>query len=192
MDLRVPFVLHRRRLYSGAWMILTALSITGCMGSGDAQESGMSASPSPPSDRIALEEPCPGGVTIGLGAPFRGRDFAKFQAAGGTVYVSVRQFNKGGTNDPETGQSTIYVGALARPPTYDPQSGRVRGTIATTSVIENTWSAIDLAEGRYWLTAYNGWDVVIRSCEPGGLLDAAARVDDPTSDTSTDDPPSSG
>ena len=173
-------------------MILTALSIMGCMGSDDAEESGRSASPSPPSDRIGLEEPCPDGVTLGLGAPFRGRDYAKFQSAGGTVYVSVRRFSKGGTSDPETGQSMIYVGAMARPPTYDPQSGRVRGTIATTSVIENTWSAIDLAEGRYWLTAYNGWDVVIRSCEPGGLLDAAARVDDPTSDTSTDDPPSSG
>ena len=188
----MPFVLPRRHLYSVAWIILTALSIAGCMGSGDAQQSGRSASPSPPSDRIALEEPCPDGVTLGLGAPFRGRDYAKFQAAGGTVYVSVRQVSKGGTDDPETGQSTIYVGALARPPTYDPQSGRVIGTIATTAVVENTWSAIDLAEGRYWLTAFNGWDVVIRSCEPGGLLDAAALVDDPTSDTTTDDPSSSG
>jgi hypothetical protein len=173
-------------------MILTALSIMGCMGSGDAEESGRSASPRPRSDRIALEEPCPDGVTLALGAAFRGRDYAKFQTAGGTVYVSVRRFSEGDTDDPETGQSMIYVGAMARPPTYDPQSGRVIGTIATTSVVENTWSAIDLAEGRYWLTATNGWDVVIRSCEPGGVLDAAARVDDPTSDTSTDNPPSSG
>lgn len=173
-------------------MILAALSIMGCTGSGDAQESRRPASPSPPSDRIALEEPCPDGVTLGLGAPFRGRDYAKFQTTGGTVYVSVRQFSRGGTYDPETGQSMIYVGAMARPPAYDPRSGRVRGTIATTSVVENTWSAIDLAEGRYWLTAINGWDIVIRSCEPGGVLDAAANVDDPISDTSTDDPPSSG
>jgi hypothetical protein len=106
------------------------------------------------------------------------------------VYVSVRQFNTGGTDDTERGQSTIYVGAMARPPTYDPHSDRVRGTTATTSVVENTWSAIDLAEGRYWLTASNGWDVAIRSCEPGGV--AAAWADDPTSDTSTDDPLSSG
>jgi hypothetical protein len=172
-------------------MILAVLSIMGCMGSGESEQSGRSASPSPTSNRTALEEPCPDGVTLGLGAPFRGRDYAKFQAAGGTVYVTVRQFSNGGTDDPETGQSMIYVGAKERPPTYDPHSGRVRGTTATTSVVENTWSAIDLAEGRYWLTASNGWDVAIRSCEPGGL--AAAWADDPTSsDTSTEDPLSSG
>lgn len=169
-----------------------ALSIMGCTDPGGAEEAGRSASPSPPPDRIGLEEPCPDGVTLGLGAPFLRRDYAKFQSAGGTVYVSVRRFSKGGTSDPETGQSMIYVGAMARPPAYDPQSGRVRGTIATTSVVENTWSAMDLAAGRYWLSATNGWDVVIRSCEPGGILDAAGWGDDPTSDTSTDDPLSSG
>jgi hypothetical protein len=147
-------------------MMLAALSIAGCVSSNDVEESGSSASPSPPSGRIALDEPCPDGVTLSLGAPFRGRDYAKFQTVGGTVYVSVRQFSEGG-------QSTIYVGALARPPTFDPQSGQVRRTIATTSVVENTWSAIDLAEGRYWLTAAGGWDVVIRSCKPGGVAGAA-------------------
>lgn len=167
----------QRRLYSGAWMLLAALTVIGCTGSGDAAEAGRSASPSPPSDRIALEEPCPDGVTLGLGAPFRGRDYAKFQTTGGTVYISVRHVSAGEADDPEAGQSTIYVGALARPPAYDPQSGRVRRTIVTTSVLGSTWSAIDLPEGRYWLTASNGWDVLIRSCEPGGVSDAATRYD---------------
>jgi hypothetical protein len=43
----------------------------------------------------------------------------------------------------------------------------------TAAVLESTWSAIDLAEGRYWLTVADGWDVVIRSCEPGGVVSAA-------------------
>jgi hypothetical protein len=171
-------------------MILAALSIMGCTGMDEAEQSGRSAPPSPTSDRTALEEPCPDGKTLDLGAPFRGRDYAKFQTTGGTVYVSVRQFNTGGTDDTERGQSTIYVGAMARPPTYDPHSDRVRGTTATTSVVENTWSAIDLAEGRYWLTASNGWDIAVRSCEPGGL--AATWADDPPPDASTGDPRSSG
>lgn len=162
---QVPVSRRRRNLACVAW-ILTALSIVGCSGSSDAEQAGREASQSP-SDRIALEEPCPDGVTLALGAPFRGRDYAKFQTAGGTIYVSVGQFRKGGT------ESTIYVGALARPPTYDPHSGRLRGTIATTSVVANTWSAIDLTAGRYWMTAANGWDVVIRSCEPGGIADAS-------------------
>jgi hypothetical protein len=160
-------------VYVVAWMMLAALSITGCIGSGDAQESGGSASPSPRSARTAFDEPCPDGVTLGLGAPFRGRDYAKFQAVDGTVYVSVGQVSTVGTDGPEPDEATIYVGALARPPTYDRQAGRVRGTIVSTTVVENSWSAIDLAEGRYWLTAANGWDVVIRSCEPGGVVTAA-------------------
>jgi hypothetical protein len=81
--------------------------------------------------------------------------------------VLARQFRDAGA------PSTIYIGELARPPTYDPHSGRLRRVIATTSVVENTWSAIDLTEGRYWLTAADGWDIVIRSCEPRGVLDAS-------------------
>ena len=147
--------------------MLIALCLMGCNGSGDVEQAGQTASPSPSSGRTGLDEPCPDGVTLALGAPFRGRDYAKFQAAGGTVYVSVGQFGERGT------PSTIYVGALARPPTYDPHAGRLRGTTATTSVIENTWSAFDLTAGRYWLTAAGGWDVLIRSCETGGLADAS-------------------
>jgi hypothetical protein len=172
--------------------MLAVLSIMGCTRSGDGEEAGRSASPSPPSVEVALEAPCPDGVTLDLGAPFRGRDYAKFQTTGGTVYVSVGQFSKGDASDRGTAQSTIYVGELARPPTYDPQSGRVRGTMATTTVVENTWSAIDLDEGRYWLTAADGWDVVIRSCEPDGVAKAATSGDAPISDTSTDDPGSPG
>jgi len=162
---------QRRGACYAAWMLLILLTVVGCTGSDDEQDTGGAASPNPPSGRTGLAEPCPDGVTVALGAPFRGRDYAKFQAAGGTVYVRVGRFSDGG--DAAAGQATIYIGALARPPTFDPRSSRLRGAIATTEAIGNTWSAIDLAEGRYWLTAANGWDIVIRSCEPGGVSDAA-------------------
>lgn len=152
-------------------MLLILLSIVGCTGPGDAQEPVGAVSPRPSPGRTGIDEPCPEGVTVALGAPFRGRDYAKFQAAGGTVYVRVGRFGDGG--DAAAGRATIYVGALARPPTFDPRSGRLRGAIATTVVVGDTWSAIDLAEGRYWLTAAGGWDIVIRSCDPGGVSDAA-------------------
>lgn len=165
-----------------AWLVAATLGITGCTGSGEAVDAGRSAPPSTPATRIGLDEPCPDGVTLGLGAPFRGRDYAKFQTPGGTVYVSVGQFRQDRADGPD--RSTIYIGALARPPTYDPQEGRLRGTIATMPVIERTWSAVDLTEGRYWLTASDGWDIAIRSCEPAGLADASTFVDAPASRTS--------
>jgi hypothetical protein len=147
--------------------MLIAVSVVGCSGSGDVVQAGGTASPSPSSGQTGLEEPCPDGVTLALGAPFRGRDYAKFETTGGTVYVSAGRFRTRGM------PSTIYVGALARPPTYDQQAGRLRGTTVKTSVVEHTWSAIELTAGRYWLTAADGWDIVIRSCEPGGVADAS-------------------
>ena len=153
-------------------MMLVALTIAGCTGSGDVERSGTAAQASP-ATRTGLDEPCPDGVTLALGAPFRGRDYAKFRAAGGPVYVSVRQFSDGDTAGAGTGEATVYVGLLARPPTYDREADRVRGTIATAAVLGGTWSAIDLAEGWYWLTVADGWDVVIRSCEPDGVRDGS-------------------
>jgi hypothetical protein len=147
--------------------MLIVLTVVGCSGSDDEVQAGGSASPSPSAGQTGLEEPCPDGVTLALGAPFLGRDYAKFETAGGTVYVSAGRFRTRGT------PSTIYVGALARPPTYDPQARRLRGVMVTTSVSEHTWSAIELTAGRYWLTAADGWDIVIRSCEPDGVADAS-------------------
>jgi len=160
-----------RWLSTLAWVSILgiALGITGCEASGETEEVTRSASPSPPSVRTALDEPCPEGVTIGLGAPFLGRDFAKFSTTGGTVYVSVGQFRRGASEQAGNGRSTVYLGARARPPTYDPHARRLRGTLTTAVVTEDTWSAIDLTEGRYWLTVADGWDVVIRSCEPDGI-----------------------
>ena len=169
-----------------AWMAAAALTIASCTGPGDVEVSTRSAAPSLPPSRTGLEEPCPDGVTLNLGAPFRGRDYAKFETVGGTVYVSVGQFSDGATDDGGTGRSAIYIGELARPPTYDPQSDRVVGTIATTSVANDTWSAIDLGAGRYWLTAAGGWDIVIRSCQPDGVAKAATPGDSPSVDASTD------
>jgi hypothetical protein len=167
-------------------MVLAALSIASCTGSGDVEVPARSAEPSLLPSRTGLEEPCPDGVTLGLGAPFRGRDYAKFQTVGGTVYVSVGQFSDGTTDDGGVGPSTIYIGELTRPPTYDPQADRVVGTIATTSVADDTWSAIDLGAGRYWLTAAGGWDIAIRSCEPDGVAKAATPGDGPSVDAATD------
>jgi hypothetical protein len=166
-----------RSLRFGAWMLLIPLSIMGCTRSGDVEASDASASPSVSPARTAAEEPCPDGVTLALGAPFFGRDYAKFQAAGGTVYVNVGRFTADRSEAPDGGAATIYVGALARPPTYDPQARRLRGTLLTAPVVGDTWSAFELSEGRYWLTAANGWDVVIRSCEADGVVDARSLAD---------------
>jgi hypothetical protein len=163
----LALVVRLRRYVSCAACVLIALSLTACRGSDGVEQVDRSPSPTPQPGQIGLEEPCPDGVTLALGAPFLGRDYAKFQTTGGTVYMSVGQVRDGGT------RPTVYIGELARPPTYDPQSGRLRRVTATLPVVEQTWSAIDLDEGRYWLTVGGGWDLVIRSCEPGGIADAS-------------------
>ena len=122
--------------------------------------------------RSELPEPCPSGATLELGRPFRGQQWAEFDAAGGEVFVTVRRFEKGGVLDPEVGRSAVFLGPASSPPRYDEQSGRVSGAVARVSVVEDTWSSVELPAGRYWLWATNGSDVVVRSCEPAGVSGA--------------------
>lgn len=131
--------------------------------------SGCGADPDP----ATVPEPCPEGVTLDLGRPLRGQQWAEFDAAGGEVFVTVRRFEKGGVLDPEVGRSAVFVGPAAQAPRYDEQSGRVSGALDRTSVVEGTWSALDVPPGRYWLWATNGSDVAVRSCAAGGLSGAA-------------------
>jgi hypothetical protein len=146
-----------------AWLLLVVLGAGGC---GSAP---VGPGPSPTSE----DEPCPrDGIDVELGIPSRGEEPALFTTAGGTVHVMVGGFPHGGVLDPEVWRSGIYVGDAAVPPTYDEQSSEVTGVVAQTSVLEGSWSSLELGPGRHWLWATNGAEVVLRSCEPGGLTDA--------------------
>jgi hypothetical protein len=112
-------------------------------------------------------------VTLELGRPFRGQQWAEFDAAGGEVLVTVRRFEKGGVLDREVGRSAVFVDPAAQPPRYDEQSGRVSGSLSRTSVVEGAWSSVEVPPGRYWLWATNGSDVAVRSCAAGGMSGAA-------------------
>jgi len=90
------------------------------------------------------------------------------------VYVTVRTYEKGGIFDPEVGASGIYIGPIDQPPTADQQSGRVSNVLVETTVIEGTWSAVDLPAGRFWLWTSSGTDVAVRSCEDAGVSGAVA------------------
>lgn len=161
----------------------TLLLLGGCTGgasSPDGERTTGPAASDPVDEPIEIPEPCSAGVTIDLGYPFRGQEVAVFQAAGGTVHVTVRQFPHGGVLDPEVWRSGVYLGHADDPPTYDEQSGRVSNVVTQTSVVEGTWSAVELEAGRYWLWATNGGDVAVRSCEPDGVSDPSpAQVVDP-------------
>ena len=164
-----------RRVGSGLLAVLALLSLAGC---GDRGRTDDRASASPGAtngDRTELAEPCPGaGATVELGSPYRGEQFAEFDAQGGTVYVTVRRYQKGGVFDPEVASSRIYIGPIDQPPTADQQSGRVSNVLVETSVVEGTWSAVDLPVGRFWLWTSNGTGVEVRSCEQDGVSGAKA------------------
>lgn len=164
-------------------LLAVAVLLAGCVkGPGDRTPA---TTPAPTATRVgptAAPEPCPDGTTLELGIPsLIGDRFAKFTTAGGRVWVTVRSFSHGGIFDPELGRATIQVGHASQPPTYNERSGRTTNVLVETRVVEDTWSAVDLDPGRYWLWPSGGTNVVVRSCQPDGVSDPApVIVDGPT------------
>lgn len=137
------------------------------------REGGPPPPPSDPAGRpMELLEPCDGALTaVPLGSPYQGQDAALFTTTGGTTYVTVRSFPAGGLFDPEVGRAALSIGPADDPPTYDERSGVVPQALVHSAVVEDTWTAVELAPGRYWLWVTNGGDVAVGSCSPDALSD---------------------
>ncbi len=124
----------------------------------------------PTASPTVAADPCPDGAAVKLGTPDRPGPQALFSTAGGEVWVTARRFEHGGIFDSEVGGTAVYIGTEAEPLTYDLQSGQVGNVVVVqTRVVEGTWSAVELPEGRYRLWLSSGGDVSVRSCQPDGV-----------------------
>ncbi|MBN2176044.1 MAG: hypothetical protein JW722_00105 [Demequinaceae bacterium] len=124
----------------------------------------------------APNDPCrPGeGVTAELGDPLRvsGR-YATFTTDGSGIWVTARKYLEGGVLDPKEGRGEVWVGPASSLPTYDEQTGGVLGDVfAESRTYEGQWTFLALPPGDYWLMTGWGFDVVIQSCQPGGISNA--------------------
>lgn len=135
-----------------------------------------STAPAPNADPTSSTPPCldSPASSADLGSPQRlsGRT-ARFSTDGSTVYVTARQFEKGGPFDPERGLTAVWVGPGEQEPRYDEQSGEVLGATTSIMVPEGEYGELELDPGRYWLWTSTGGDVRALSCEPAGITDPA-------------------
>lgn len=110
------------------------------------------------------------GTALELGDPLRASDrYATFTTDGSGVWVTARVFQHGGVLDSDVGRGGVYVGLASSPPTYDQQTGRVGNLVAESTITEGSWTLMDLPQGDYWLWSTSGSDVVIESCQSGGV-----------------------
>lgn len=153
-------------------VLLAASLLGGCAARPDPDPSPSPSEAMSESATTEVLDPCPGGgVDHQLGSPYRGQEHARFTTVGGRIWVTARHFPEGGMFDPETGRTRILVGPADTPPVYDAQRGRVDAATAETSVVEGTWSALDLPAGEHWLWSTTGGDVVLRTCAADVITD---------------------
>jgi len=115
--------------------------------------------------------PCEPASSVELGSPsFLNGKNAEFTTAGGTIYVKPRIFSGGGWMPPPT-TAVIFVGYAATPPIYDAITGTTTNVLRRIEFNNTDYGILDLLAGRYWLWSGEGGDIVLYSCEEGGVSD---------------------
>jgi len=128
----------------------------------------------PPAEPMPAEQrmPCDGNPAsfVELGSPYLTKSTAEFTTAGGEIYVIARRYEHG-ILLPERGGSGIYVGVLNQLPVWDKQTSKIINAYKETIIKEKDYGALTLPAGRYWLWSSSGGDIVVYSCEEGGVSD---------------------
>jgi len=128
----------------------------------------------PPAEPMPAEQrmPCGGNPAsfVELGSPYLTKSTAEFTTVGGEIYVIARRYEHG-ILLPERGGSGIYVGHLNQLPVWDKQTSEIANVYKEITIKEKDYGALTLPAGRYWLWSSSGGDVVIYSCEEGGVSD---------------------
>lgn len=89
---------------------------------------------------------------------------AQFDTSGGALHITAYAFSHGGLFDPAKGRTSIYIGPVDRPPTYDAQRSTVAPLTLETAVDEDDWVTVELPAGRYWLLTSNAATIDLVSC----------------------------
>lgn len=128
----------------------------------------------PPTEPMPKEQlmPCGGNPAsfVELGSPYLTNATAEFTTAGGEIYVIARRYEHG-ILLPDRRATAIYVGHYDNPPVWDSPRNKVSNTYEKISVWESDYGSLTLPAGRYWLWSSSGGDVVVYSCEAGGVSD---------------------
>ncbi len=128
----------------------------------------------PPAEPMPAEQqmPCGGNPAsfVELGSPYLTKSTAEFTTVGGEIYIIARRYEHG-ILLPERRATAIYIGHYNIPPTWDSPKNIVSNVYKETSVWEKDYGTLTLPAGRYWLWSSSGGDIVIYSCEEGGVSD---------------------
>ena len=107
---------------------------------------------------------------VELGSPYLTNPVAEFTTSGGDIYVIARRYEHG-ILLPNRRATAIYVGHYSNPPIWDSPKNIVSNAYEKITVWEKDYGALTLPAGRYWLWSSSGGDIVIYSCEEGGVSD---------------------
>jgi len=128
----------------------------------------------PPAEPMPAEQqmPCGGNPAsfVELGSPYLTKSTAEFTTVGGEIYIIARRYEHG-ILLPERGGSGIYVGLLNQLPFWDKQTSKITNVYKEITIKEKDYGTLTLPAGRYWLWSSSGGDIVIYSCEEGGVSD---------------------
>lgn len=129
----------------------------------------------PPGEPMPKEQlmPCDGNPAsfVELGSPYEGGSIAEFTTSGNELYVIARRFEHAGIFSSFRSSTAVNVGNIDILPKYDEEQNIIINTIKTISIKEKDYGTFDLPAGRYWLWSSSGGDVVVYSCEEGGVSD---------------------
>jgi hypothetical protein len=126
-----------------------------------------------PSTPLGLEAlPCEPKSQVELGSPYQmNGQVAEFTTSGDKLYITARRFPHSGFSGSSPGSTAIFMGDSSALPEYDSQRDTTTNTVKTISLSETKYAEFELPAGRYWLWSSSGGDVVIYSCEEGGVSD---------------------
>ena len=116
--------------------------------------------------------PCEPKSQVELGSPYQiNGQVAEFTTSGEKLYITARRFPHSGFSGSSPGSTAIFMGDSSALPEYDSQRDITTNTIKTISLSETKYAEFELPAGRYWLWSSSGGDIVIYSCEEGGVSD---------------------
>nr|HPO06885.1 hypothetical protein [Candidatus Pacearchaeota archaeon] len=81
------------------------------------------------------------------------------------------RFPHSGFSGSSLGSTAIFMGNSSALPEYDSQRDITTNTVKNISLSETKYVEFELPAGRYWLWSSSGGDIVIYSCEEGGVSD---------------------
>ena len=116
--------------------------------------------------------PCEPKSQVELGSPYRiNGQVAEFTTSGGKLYITAKRFPHSGFSGSWDQITTLNFGVTDNLPEVDMQRGIITNTVRSTYLAEKKYVEVEFPPGKYWLLSGVGGDIVVYSCEEGGVSD---------------------